>query len=416
MAPHERGKMNELALFAGAGGGILGGKLLGWRTRCAVEIDPYCRSVLLARQRDGILDPFPIWDDVQTFSGFRWKGNADVITGGFPCQDVSAAGKGKGLAGERSGLWSHMARIIGEVQPRYVLVENSPLLTSRGLDVVLADLAAMGFDAEWGVVGAHHAGAPHRRDRIWILANAKCVRRGEPTIGTYKKERPLGSTERCQGSPRIGSGGENVSHHDVQRLEKRQGKPGDDGPQQSTSVGSRCEWWDEDPADVAYSEKLHGDGSTGQRERKVSESGNGSSQTRRSGNSKPRLGRVADGVAHRVDRLKAIGNGQVPCVVELAWEILSGNRGATSWNKLNKVVDMLQGRCNMKVVRVTKTEFEMENGKVYPIDPPLTREMSVDEFQRHRDATAEIVRRVKDSMRHHGGDKEVGQTGENQGD
>ena len=92
----KQGGLRELALFAGAGGGILGGILLGWRTVCAVEIDAYCRHVLLARQRDGILDRFPIWDDVCTFDGRPWRGSVDVISGGFPCQDISVAGRGGG--------------------------------------------------------------------------------------------------------------------------------------------------------------------------------------------------------------------------------------------------------------------------------------------------------------------------------
>ena len=164
--------MRELALFAGAGGGILGGLLLGWRTVCAVEIDPYARSVLLARQNDGTLAPFPVWDDIRTFDGKPWRGVVDVVSGGFPCQDISIAGKGAGLAGERSGLWAEMARIIREVQPRFAFVENSPMFTSRGLGRVLGDLAEMGFDAQWGVLGADDVGAPHIRKRIWILANA----------------------------------------------------------------------------------------------------------------------------------------------------------------------------------------------------------------------------------------------------
>jgi len=168
------GGLRELALFAGAGGGILGGKLLGWRTVCAVECEPYAASVLVARQNDGFLPPFPIWDDVCTFDGRPWRGVVDVVSGGFPCQDISAAGKGAGIDGERSGLWGQMARIIGEVRPQYVFVENSPLLVGRGLARVLADLAEMGFDARWGVVGACDVGAPHRRERIWIVANAKC--------------------------------------------------------------------------------------------------------------------------------------------------------------------------------------------------------------------------------------------------
>ena len=91
--------MNELALFAGAGGGILGGHLLGWRTVCAVEFDPYAAGVLVARQNDGILPPFPVWDDMRTFDGRPWRGIAEIVSGGFPCQDISAAGTGRGIAG-----------------------------------------------------------------------------------------------------------------------------------------------------------------------------------------------------------------------------------------------------------------------------------------------------------------------------
>lgn len=109
--------MNELALFAGGGGGILGGHLLGWRTVCAVEFASYQREILLARQRDELLPKFPIWDDVRTFDGRPWRGRVDVISGGFPCQDISAAGGGAGIEGERSGLWREMARIVCEVQP-----------------------------------------------------------------------------------------------------------------------------------------------------------------------------------------------------------------------------------------------------------------------------------------------------------
>jgi DNA (cytosine-5)-methyltransferase 1 len=164
--------VNELALFAGAGGGILGGKLLGWRTVCAVEWEAYPASVLCARQNDGLLESFPIWDDVQTFDGKPWRGIVDVVSGGFPCQDISAAGKGAGIDGERSGMWKQMARIISEVRPSYVYVENSPMLTRRGIGTVLGDLASMGFDAEWGVFSAAQVGAKHKRERIWIVAHS----------------------------------------------------------------------------------------------------------------------------------------------------------------------------------------------------------------------------------------------------
>lgn len=166
-------KLRTLHLFAGAGGGILGDIILGHQCVCAVEIEPYPQQVLSARQRDGLIPWFPIFADVTTFDGRPWNGLVDVVCGGFPCQDISSAGKGAGLAGSRSGLWSHMARIICDVEPRQVLVENSPLLVGRGLDVVLGDLASMGFDARWCVMGAADVGAPHQRDRIWILADAR---------------------------------------------------------------------------------------------------------------------------------------------------------------------------------------------------------------------------------------------------
>src|SRR5690606_36212647 len=137
----------------------------------------YARSILVARQNDGTLPPFPIWDNVRTFDGRPWRGVVDVVAGGFPCQDVSVAGKGDGLDGERSGLWTEYKRVVREVEPKRVEVENSPMLTSRGLGRILGDLAELGFDARWGVLGANRVGAPHRRDRIWIVAHAKKLQR-----------------------------------------------------------------------------------------------------------------------------------------------------------------------------------------------------------------------------------------------
>lgn len=177
--------MNELALFAGAGGGVLGGKLLGWRTVCAVERDAYAASVLAQRQNDGCLEPFPIWSDVCSFDGKPWRGIVDVVSGGFPCQDISLAGKGGGIEGSRSGLWSHMARIIRDVRPKFVLVENSPTLVIRGLGRVLGDLAQMGYDARWGVLGVGDAGGMHQRNRIWIVAYPNT---GEKRVPFFKPQ------------------------------------------------------------------------------------------------------------------------------------------------------------------------------------------------------------------------------------
>ena len=240
-------QLNELALFAGAGGGILGGKLLGWRTICAVEWEPYPASVLLARQNDKILPSFPIWDDVQTFDGRPWNGIVDVVSGGFPCQDISPSGTRKGIEGERSSMWKHMARIVREVRPKYVFVENSPLLTNRGLNRVLGDLSSMGYDAKWGVLGAGNVGANHQRDRIWI-------------VGKNQQEK--------------------ISYTNVSQ-QQRSSLPG--RIQKTDSFACNSRWWEVEP----------------------------------------NVGRMADGMVDRVDRLKAIGNGQVPLCAAIAWNILN---------------------------------------------------------------------------------------------
>lgn len=183
--------MNELALFAGAGGGILGGKLLGWTTVCAVEYEPHAVAILTKRQNEGLLEPFPIWDDVRTFDGKPWRGIVDVVSGGFPCQDISSAGKGEGLSGSRSGLWKEMSRIISEVRPSFAFVENSPLLISRGLTRVLSDFTEMGYDARWGIIGANDCQLPHYRKRIWILAYSREIRRQK--MGNDKKNKRTGN-------------------------------------------------------------------------------------------------------------------------------------------------------------------------------------------------------------------------------
>lgn len=292
--------MHELALFAGAGGGILGGRLLGWRTVCAVEFDAYARSVLIARQNDGCLEPFPIWDDVRTFDGRPWRGIVDVVSGGFPCQDISSAGKGAGIEGEKSGLWTEMARIVGEVQPRFVFVENSPALASRGLGTVLGDLAAMGFDAEWGVIGAHHAGAPHKRDRIWIVArHADC--NSEPVESGDAEVARLSGLDAA----------------DAERVELRNEPGRQRGPHGSGSPIAANDGEQEPVADADRAQREGNERAERIESQHADDCGTGWWQ------SEPDVGRVAHGVASRVDRLKCIGNGQVPAVAAIAWSILS---------------------------------------------------------------------------------------------
>ncbi len=271
--------MNELALFAGAGGGILGGHLLGWRTICAVERDAYAAQVLAQRQNDGALPAFPIWSDVCSFDGKPWHGLVDVVSGGFPCQDISAAGNGTGIDGARSGLWSEMARIIGEVRPAVVYVENSPLLVGRGLAVVLGDLTEMGYDAQWCIVSASDLGAPHKRDRCWIVANAHGERRDQG--GLPLQEKPAFS--------KLGIGTSIMAN------------PGGEHGERFISSGAHEKVWS------GSIQRPSGPRSDGVRRWPA----------------EPRVGRVVDGLAHRMDRIKALGNGQVPRVAATAYRELT---------------------------------------------------------------------------------------------
>ena len=243
-------RLRTMHLFAGAGGGILADKLLGHVPVCAVEIDPECRASLLARQRDGLLERFPIWDDVRTFDGKAWRGHVDIVSGGFPCQDISAAGTGKGLDGERSGLWMEMARVIREVEPRSVWLENSPVITTRGLDRVLWDLAEMGFDARWGMFSAGDAGARHKRERFFCVAHRGGFM-GSPRAWSLEQFRQPACEPFCNGA---------------------------------NAADSETLW-------LAMADARAG---------------------------------MDDDVARRVVRTRAIGNGQVPCVVAGAWRALNG--------------------------------------------------------------------------------------------
>lgn len=156
--------MTFVSLFAGIGGIDVGLERAGHTCVGQVEIDAYCRKVLAKHWPD-----VPRIADVRSFKGNEF-GPFDILAGGFPCQDISTAGPRAGLDGKHSGLWSEFARLVRETQPRYVLVENTTGLLVRGLDRVLADLAASGFDAEWDCLPAAAFGAPHIRAREWLLA------------------------------------------------------------------------------------------------------------------------------------------------------------------------------------------------------------------------------------------------------
>ena len=312
--------MNELALFAGAGGGILGGHLLGWRTICAVEWEAYPASVLVARQNDKILPPFPIWDDVQTFDGKPWRGIVDVVSGGFPCQDISAAGKGIGITGKRSSMWGHMARIIREVRPQFAFVENSPMLTSRGLGTVLGDLSEMGYDTEWCVLGASDVGARHQRERIWLIAkDTKQPRFFSHTEhnGIRRRKQQSESIAEKNGGHSIGEladtylcgciHGQTKINSTIRKLDAL-GEFGSSSKNvaNTTSINAQKQFNNERKSSKRFTSSRNEYGNKDYWE------------------IEPNVGRVVDGMAGRVDRLKAIGNGQVPLCAATAWNILKG--------------------------------------------------------------------------------------------
>lgn len=160
--------MNVLDLFSGIGGFSLGLERAGMRTVAFCEIEPFNRRVL-AKHWPCV----PCYDDVRTLTADRLAADgivADVICGGFPCQDVSLAGRRAGLGETRSGLWREYRRLVSEIRPRYVIVENTPGLLSLGMGTVLGDLAELRYDAEWRSIPAAYVGADHIRDRVWIIA------------------------------------------------------------------------------------------------------------------------------------------------------------------------------------------------------------------------------------------------------
>lgn len=324
--------LRELHLFAGSGGGLLGSLLLGHRPVCAVEIDSYCRRVLAARRDEGWLPAeMEIHDDVTTFDGHAWRGRVDLVAGGFPCQDISVAGKGAGLKGARSGLFYELLRVVREVRPKWVYLENVPAITSRGLDRVLGALAELGFDAEWCVLSAADAGAPHLRKRWWCLARH--------TDGTGAE---LAKPGVCQGAAADAGRGGRADDPDAEgrglaklRSASREAGHADgldahpDADRRRQQVGGSSELHRGRDASRCNADGLRAaDADSGPAQRRLGRAPDGlakwvdaSARGYWAGDweTQPRL---AQGQPNRVARLRALGNGQVPQTAAMAFRIL----------------------------------------------------------------------------------------------
>ncbi len=341
--------LTEISLFTGCGGFTLGLRLAGVdvRTVCYVEKDPYCQRIIDQRIAEGHLDDAPLWDDITTFDGRPWRGHVDIVTGGFPCQPHSTAGKRLGASDERN-LWPDTLRVISEVGPGFVLLENVPGILANGYGgTVVGELAGIGYDCVWHLVPAAAVGAPHLRWRWWCLAYSSDggqrelfqperqsrgiiktdtgsngetwdVADTDSSRGDFQSRIPVQQRQRL--SDTNGSGGSSASEGRTD-VADAQGKQG--GRLQQSGVQSNIRASGDNVAKPQEwpEGSVHG-GARGQ----------GQSPPRRAcgksrGNNdwwavEPEMGRVADGIASRVDRLRACGNGIVPAVVaKFLWGI-----------------------------------------------------------------------------------------------
>jgi len=304
-------RLNGLALCAGIGGLELGLKLAmgkSYRTVCYVEREAFAAAVLVARMEDETLDKAPIWDDLTTFDGRAWRGVVDIVSAGFPCQPFSVAGKRRGVEDER-WLWPDIVRIIGDVGPGVVFLENVPGLVHHGLRVVWSDLRRLGFTIWAGFFSASEIGAPHRRQRLFVLAHGD----GEfGNSGLLDGEREAFGDDADGRHPTL----PNASGSDLWDEPGRSGRasgpseaePGDVGEDlpnaSSEQCGSRPQWrrgggqiptWPPPPGSGLWPRGLE-----------------------------PAVRRMADGPPYRMDQLRALGNGVVPLVAAHAWRTLSG--------------------------------------------------------------------------------------------
>jgi DNA (cytosine-5)-methyltransferase 1 len=313
------------SLFAGIGGMDLGLERAGMVCRWQVEIDDYCRRVLAKHWAD-----VPRYGDIREVTGGEVE-RVDLLCGGFPCQDISNAGKREGLDGARSGLWSEYVRLIRVLRPRYVLVENVSALLGRGIDRVLGDLAACGYDAEWDCIPAAAVGAPHLRDRVFVVAYPQC---GSGEAGAERSRRAARADAHRRGARAV------VAYHQEHGWGAR--RPGrlDPGgarePERALSAVADADGLRQPQSAMSLGRERHRPFDGGQivadaecqRRREgpqVFRAGQPFSPPGGEGHggwweSEPDVGRVAHGVPARVDRLRGLGNAVVPQVAQWVGE------------------------------------------------------------------------------------------------
>lgn len=290
--------LNGLDLFSGIGGMSIA--LQDYVYPIAFcEIDSYCQGVLLNQMANNNLCRAPIWDDIRTLHrqyGSFPDSSIDIIYGGFPCQDISVAGNGKGLEGERSGLFFEIMRLAKEIQPTFIFLENVPAITTRGGIQVVESITEMGYDCRWCIISAASIGALHRRERWFLLAHANnngsssCENRGssrECSIQGKESDESKENNRETQRTSRISS---NVAHSSSERLERfREGEISPESTQSlltsSSSNYTTIREWQEAVSSIC---------------------------------------RTSDGIPNRMDRIKCLGNSVVPKQAKEAFEILMG--------------------------------------------------------------------------------------------
>jgi DNA (cytosine-5)-methyltransferase 1 len=295
--------LSGLDLFSGIGGIALA--LKDWVIPVAYcENDKYAIGVLLSRMQEGKLPFAPIWDDVRTLKGARFHGLVDIVYGGFPCQDISVAGTGKGLGGERSGLFFEIVRLVSEIRPKFVFLENVPAIRNRGADRVVGELARLRYDTRWITLSASEIGANHRRERWWLLAHTM---RGQQWRHEWESKVEAYA----------------LANHDSDRCDlESDHKERAERTTCSTVVspGEQRENLKQPLVGDSTESQLHDARQGNDRERRSPE---------RSGDAswwsvEPDVGRVAHGVPNRVDKLKCLGNAVVPECAKEAFKRLMG--------------------------------------------------------------------------------------------